>query len=358
MNKFMTLLFGAAAMFAFVAPVHSEPPGGQTAASAAQTSVSLSADQRAAIARELVAKFQDQVRRIRNGDLAAWSAKLSKVVATADSANVLRATTMPTLETMLAALNGRAPVIGTGPAPAAGGPIAPQLLGSTIADTVFTPLPNGRCRVADSRVIASPIPGGVTRNVDVEQVTSYASQGGNGTFANGDGSANCGIPSFVTSFAVSVTVLNPVASGFFKIFQNGTAFQTGNTVIFNVGIYGVASDVIVRSCQSCANELAIYSNAQVDYVIDVIGYFMPPEATALDCVNTTKTVLPIAPGGTGNSAGPNCAAGYTRTSTNCESSTWDMPFVYQSNGTCSAKNLGAGAANLSASSTCCRIFGR
>jgi hypothetical protein len=150
----------------------------------------------------------------------------------------------------------------------------------------------------------------------------------------------------------------PGQEGIFKVFQNGTSYTTGNTVFFTNGTSGTASDLIVRSCQSCALELSIFSNAQTHYVLDVIGYFMPPEATALQCVETADTINSVAAGATSNAVAPACAAGYTQTSTNCESSTWQMPFVFFQSGTCSAQNNSSGTASLRASRTCCRVPGR
>ena len=81
-------------------------------------------------------------------------------------------------------------------------------------------------------------------------------------------------------------------------------------------------------------------------------------ATALQCVDTANTVVSVPAGGTQNAVAPACAAGYTQTATNCESQTWQMPFVYFKNGVCSAQNNSAGAAELRASRTCCRVPGR
>ena len=110
----------------------------------------LSAAQRQTITQELIAKFQGHVAQFPKGDVAAWSSKLTKVVATADAANVIRATTMSTLTSMHAALIGHVPKQSSSVAAAslAGSP-GPRALGSAIADTTYTPLPNGRCRVAD-----------------------------------------------------------------------------------------------------------------------------------------------------------------------------------------------------------------
>jgi hypothetical protein len=92
--------------------------------------------------------------------------------------------------------------------------------------------------------------------------------------------------------------------------------------------------------------------------IDVFGAFVITPATALQCLDTADTVVVVPAGSTSNSNAPVCTAGYTQTSTSCESSSWDMPMVFQSGGTCSARNNGAASANLRASRTCCRTPGR
>ncbi|QIL80139.1 collagen-like protein [Diaphorobacter sp. HDW4A] len=76
---------------------------------------------------------------------------------------------------------------------------------------------------------------------------------------------------------------------------------------------------------------------------------------SLDCVTTAITNVSVSAGGTANSAAPACISGYLPTATFCESSSWQMPFVYMSGGTCSAQNNSASAATLRASQRCCRV---
>lgn len=207
-----------------------------------------------------------------------------------------------------------------------------------------------RCRVADSRVISSPLPATTVRSLDVTATTSYASQGGTAD------AASCGIPTSAQALAVSLTVLPPAgASGFFKIFPYLGAWQDGNTVNFN-GV-AITNDVIVREDTGpSASELSIYSSAQTDYVVDVVGYFEPPAAAALQCQDTANTVVSnIAAGGTANANAPACPAGYTQTATNCETSSWLMPLVFMHSGTCSARNNDTTPQDLRASRTCCRV---
>lgn len=76
---------------------------------------------------------------------------------------------------------------------------------------------------------------------------------------------------------------------------------------------------------------------------------------ALQCQNTALATQSVAAGGTSNAVAPACAAGYTQTATNCEGSSWLMPIVFASGGTCSARNNDTVAATLRASRTCCRV---
>ncbi|MEZ5418189.1 MAG: hypothetical protein R2708_12690 [Vicinamibacterales bacterium] len=50
---------------------------------------------------------------------------------------------------------------------------------------------------------------------------------------------------------------------------------------------------------------------------------------ALQCVNSGVTVEDVNAGFTRNTTAPACPLGYTQTATNCESSTWQMPFALQ-----------------------------
>lgn len=227
--------------------------------------------------------------------------------------------------------------------------------GTPTTDLTYTPLPNGRCRIANTSIAAEG-----TRNLVVTLTGSYASQGGTGSSA-GDGATNCGIPANVAAIAVSGRVVPALAagvSGVFKVYEYGATASEGNTIRF-AGSLSAGSDMIVKSCQPfCSYEISVYSNQATSYVLDVIGYFMQPVATALQCVDTADTITPVNAGDTANSVAPACAAGYTQTATNCETSSWEMPLVYFSGGTCSAKNNSSGSATLRSSRTCCRVPGR
>ncbi|TXI49187.1 MAG: hypothetical protein E6Q50_08305 [Lysobacter sp.] len=325
----------------------------------------MTAKQRGDIARTLVAQWAEDVRK-QGGDVRQWATKLGRFVGTADVANLRQALDMPTYTTMMAVLQGQ-PVASKSvqKALAQAADVGIESLGSAIADTTYTPLPNGRCRVADSRVIASPLTGGVARNIDTEDISSYAAQGGNGTFANGDGSANCGIPSLATALAVSVTVLSTGNEGFFKIYENGKPFQTGSTVYYT-GAVSASNDVIVTSCQSCAVELAIYASSGVNYVIDVVGYFMPPQATNLQCTQTALQSFTVAAGDFTFFNNPLCPTGYHEVMPYCYSGSagvYSQGSGVNSNTAglatfCAWQNTNSTSRTVYGGSICCRVPGR
>lgn len=229
-------------------------------------------------------------------------------------------------------------------------PNSPTQLGDSAADLVFVPV--SPCRILDTRVAGGMIPATSARDFDVTVVSNYSSQGG--------ASNDCGIGSAGAFAAVAINVIavTPQASGFLTAYPYGTARPAASTVNYTAGSV-VSNFAIIKLDQgSAASEMTIYSYAQSHVVADVTGYFINPQATALQCVDTANAIFSVAAGGTANITAPSCPAGYTPTATNCESGSWDMPMVFIHSGTCSAKNNGIAAAELRSSRTCCRVPGR
>ena len=373
MNVFR--LLGAAAIIATgltsplmsqTAPVAS-PPAALSGATSPPAIMELSLGQRTAITRELVAKWAPTVKASSGGSVSRWTARLTSEISTADPNNVLRATAMPTFDLMHAALNGYVPtaaemvqstgVAGTRSA-IGNATVEPQVIGSTTADLTYTPLSAGRCRIADSRVIANPLYTGGTRHLDVTAIASYASQGGSGPVAGANSSAGCGLPAFPAAYAISVTLLNPVGDGTFKLYPYSKPHQTAATSIFNAGTFGASENLIVSACLNCAYDVSIRTSATVHYVIDVIGYFMPPQATPLQCMYTAAVTHYPAHNQAFNVQSPACAAGYTSVSTACQAGANNMPFRSIVDGLCAGINLSGGASYVQSNRFCCRVPGR
>jgi hypothetical protein len=320
----------------------------------------LAPSQRAAITRDLIARWRPAVDKRPEGGGARWARILAAAVNAAQPENVLRATTATSVDEVHDMLNGHVPNAPASVSNAIGnGAVAPQTLGSTTNDLVYTPLPNGRCRVADSRVIAAPLGAGVTRALLLEEMASYTAQGGDGTYANGNGSTNCGMPILASAYALSVTLLSPAGNGVFKVMPFNAPPQIGNSILFNAGDFGANGDLIVKNCRGCSNDISINSSgASVHYVIDVIGYFMPPQRTFLSCYNGTEAAGVIPVNGEGWAYAPGCAMGYTAVTTFCRLTNYGTRVAYGISGICQALNTGTFAVELYASVRCCQIPGR
>jgi hypothetical protein len=365
MIVFKRLIAAAIVAAGFTSPSMSQtapaasPPTPDALVSSQPAITELSPAKRAEIARDLIKRWLPTVQKRPGGGGMRWQRMLTAAIAEADASNALRATTATSVEQLHDILNGYVPDTPLQSSSAIGnGAVAPQVLGDTTRDTVYTPLPNGRCRVADSRVINSPIPAAATRFLVLEDAANYASQGGNGTYANGTGSTNCGMPLMATAYAFSITLLSPAANGVFKILPYGSAAQTGNSILFNAGDFGANGDVIVRNCRGCAYEMSISSSARIHYVIDVIGYFMPPQATPLACYYSTAVTQYPGPGVSFTVAATACAAGYTAVSMVCQAGRDNMPYRSVGNGQCAGINNSGASTWVQANQLCCRVPGR
>ena len=235
-----------------------------------------------------------------------------------------------------------------------------KTLGAFGNDLVYTPVQP--CRVVDTRsTAAGAIATNTTRSFLAINFSSFANQGGSAT--------NCGTLGVqATAIALNLSVVSPVVApaggggpgtGFLTAFPFGTTQPTTATMLYRDTVSLSNSAIVQIPNQLPTFDFTVYASQQTHVVADIVGYFAPPLATPLQCVDTADaTTNNIGPGGTANAVAPVCATGYTQTATNCKSSDWLVPFVFLSNGTCSARNNSAVVQEIRASRTCCRVPGR
>ncbi len=245
-------------------------------------------------------------------------------------------------------------------------------LGLSSPDRVFVGLP-GPCRVTDSRNTA-PLAAGTGRQIYALDTGLFAyswasDQGGTGNSVTGNciGSNFFGSATIPSAVVATVTVVNTTSTGALQAWNGGTTLSGGAVIVWNAGDRAANTTVIPLDRGITAypgsgfkRDFAVYNNsfAQIDYVVDVIGYMIENTATALDC--TTVTSAPFNIGANANLSGsaPACAAGFTRTSTSCFPSNYAVHLVGVSASTCYFQNTNAGAYTFTASSVCCRVPGR
>jgi hypothetical protein len=217
------------------------------------------------------------------------------------------------------------------------------------ANLVFTPV--APCRIADTRVAGGIIAANVARAFDVTAVSNYSFQGGE--------SSNCNIGNAgsFAALAANITVINPNASGNLKSYAFATATPvTANTMSYAAGEVRTVFAIVKLDQSAASNEMSVISSASAHLTIDVVGYFtQAPSAPALQCVETAEASTTMAAGAADDAFAPNCPSGYVQTATNCRTSSYLTPLVWQANGACSARNNSASSATVRATRVCCRV---
>lgn len=316
--------------------------------------------ERKQLARQFVAKWGGYVQRVFGVPAKTWSTRMASNFAVADSTNFRNALKRDTFEGAMAELTGTGHRLSDDAiitkfasmdAAASGSGGTGMSLGALTNDLVYTPVQP--CRIVDTRTTAAgAIAANGTRNFVAFGISNFSSQGGSAT--------NCGVnPLSATAVAINLTAVTPASPGYATAYPYNTTQPLAASVNYAAGAI-VNNALIVQTPNPVASfDFTLYTAAQSHFVADIVGYFAPPVATALQCVETSSTTSPgVIPDGTVNALAPSCAAGYTQTATNCVSSSWLMPIVFIKDGTCSARNNDSSNQTLSASRTCCRVPGR
>ena len=354
----------ALALVAVATTVSAQPPGtaGVQQSRAAASAANASPKERGQLTRQFVTRWGAYVQRIYGVPVGTWAKRMVPNFVNADASNFRSALKRDTFEGAMAELNGsghrlsdnqaidRLAKIAPGETTSKAGIVAAKF-GDLNQDLVFTPI--APCRILDTRsTAAGAIAGNSTRSFVAVNASNFTSQGGSAT--------NCGTLGLAaTAVAINLTAVTPSGAGYATAFPFGTAQPVAASVNYASGAI-VNNALIVQIPNPLSSfDFTLYTFAQSHYVADIVGYFAPPLATALQCVDTANTsVTGIVAGGTANAVAPACATGYTQTATNCESSSWLVPFVFFHAGTCSARNNDTSPQDIRASRTCCRVPGR
>ena len=233
--------------------------------------------------------------------------------------------------------------------------LTPEALGDITGDFVYTPMTP--CRIVDTRSAATGvIIGNTTRSFDMDG-TNFSTQGG---FAG-----SCGIPSAVARAVVmTITVTQPNAAGWFTAWAVGGAQPLISVLNYDTGAT-IANTTIVPVNPGSGNDFQLYSYATAHAIIDVMGYFAPPAATALDCTTVTSALTSVA-NNAWTAIDATCPAGRTATGGgyNTPEGTGGYPGVWittlpNGNGWRTwVDNQTGGNRNIQTFVRCCRVPGR
>jgi hypothetical protein len=309
--------------------------------------------ERGELARQLVVRWGYYVQRVYGVPVETWAERMVPNLVHADPANLRAAMQRDTYEGAMAELAGTgtrltddAVITELAKAADGDGTLALGALGNDLVYTPITP-----CRILDTRVAGGAIAADASRNFLAINSANFTAQGGSAT--------NCGTLGLnATAVAVNLTAVTPTNAGFATAHRFGTPRPLAASLNYTAGAI-VNNALIIQIPNPLSTfDFSLYTFAQSHYVADIVGYFAPPVATALECVETSQNSVSGGPNDTMNASAPACPAGYTETATYCRAGLFDVPLVFQAAGGCSARNNAAATTTLSASRRCCRVPGR
>lgn len=322
---------------------------GVPASSKAQAVASPSGEQalRRLLVKDIVMHWGPYVAKAHGEDIHAWAARLVPTFRVAELQKLQAASEAESFQGMLNALIGQKSI----ETKSLEG-VTPANLGDSIADLVFTPLPS--CILVDTRVFGGAFTAGVVRH--------YKASGPNFT-AQGGSNTNCGIPANVGTLLVSIQSVNATAKGYFRIWPYSTTMPAASSLSYGIGA-NAQNEIIQKVSQGLTQDFSVQSAAASHLVVNVLGYFAAPEATALSCTQTANgsslALSTATPSGMVSS--PNCPSGYTRVALvpNMNGDFTNVLAVTPDNGSGSAwfRYIGSGNANVYVASRCCRVPGR
>jgi hypothetical protein len=231
-----------------------------------------------------------------------------------------------------------------------------KALGDVASDLVFVPVTP--CRIIDTRVVGGPIPADGTRNFDITEVTDFSFQGG---AAN---NCNIGAAGSFAAAVINFTVVTPSIAGFVTAYPFGATRPLAATVNYVAGDIRGNLAVVRLDQGDDAEELSVYSFAQTHLVADIVGYYIEPQATALDCIEQVSTEVTVAANGFTTATSASCPTGYSVTGGGCSMSDFGgrvvttRSFPIAGNHFCAFANQSAGALLGTAYVNCCRTPGR
>jgi hypothetical protein len=236
-----------------------------------------------------------------------------------------------------------------------------KALGAVSSDLVFTPIQP--CRILDTRVMGGPIASNFTRSFVGLTTTNFTAQGGSAT--------DCGtlnVPA--AALALTISVVNPVVApaggggpgtGFLTIFPFGTAQPTAASILYKDAVSLNNSAIVQIPTPRGSADFTVYASQTTNVVADIVGYFAPPFATALDCATVSGTPTSVAAGAYASLPTLFCAANYTPVALSISAGENVLvadSYTAGNAGQIFVRSLSTNAQNVTAKLMCCRVPGR
>ena len=193
-------------------------------------------------------------------------------------------------------------------------------------------------------------------------------QGGTGTAGVGNCVGTVYPATAPVAVVATVAVFNTFSTGSMRAWNGGTTLTVGGILGWNAGdvlsnttVIPMDRSIAAISRQRAKRDFGLFNNSgsAIDYVVDVVGYFIENQATPLDCTRVLDTSFSLGAGLSILRNAPACPAGYTAVmgmpATNVFGVYTGSIFETQ----CRINNAtGATVDNLRCDAQCCRLPGR
>lgn len=238
-------------------------------------------------------------------------------------------------------------------------------------DYVFVPTV-GPCRVADSRFAAA----GPLGSTAARQLYAYSQSGGyDWTNQGGTGTAgigNCVGTEFIgteppVAVIATVAVTNGATAGSMRAWNGGTNLTVGGILgwsagqtISNTTVIPVDRSITAYPGSGGKRDFGLYNNSggNVDYIIDVVGYFAVNRAAALDCYSDGGVGVDLANNTSLLLDAPACDAGYAAVTAQPSTNFFGVYAGSVLTSACRINNVSGATRNVSCGVRCCRVPGR
>lgn len=321
--------------------------------------------ERGAMARAYVLKWGAYVQQVYKVPVDVWAKRMVPTFVGADVSNFRRALQRNTYEGASAELSGAGmrlsdeQVIDS----MARASLAPSVsraqmvassLGAATSDLVYTPVTP--CRILDTRVAGGAIAGNLSRDFN-------ALVGGGGNFSSQGGSAtDCGVVSAgQAAVVINVTAVTPAAGGYATVYPFGATRPLAASVNYAAG--AIVNNTVVTKLPNplTTKDFTIYTLVTSDYVADIVGYYAPPAATALDCATVSSAPTNVNAGTYVSLPVINCAATYTPVGLSISAGENILvadSYTAGNAGQIFVRSLSVNNQNVTAKLMCCRVPGR
>jgi hypothetical protein len=355
MKRIALYLFLPLIGFFGIASVHNAEAQNAQKTTGVEINKPMSPEERGELTRRFVVKWGAYVERTYGISVRVWANRMAPTFAMSDPFNFRNAIENPIFESAISELNGAnrrtyTRLSETLRVETAYSTASTKALGDSVRDLVYTPV--SPCRIVDTRTTsAGAIPANSSR--------SFLALSGNYTAQGGSGSG-CGLAaaSLVGAVAINVTSVTPSGPGYATVFPYNNTQPMTSSINYSTG--SIVNNTIVTAIPNPLNssDFTIYTFAQSHFVVDIVGYFSAPAATALQCTIGDSRTNNVQSGGFASVFPPPCPTGFAAVSTNCIAGSSQVNLSEVTLTACTARNNSSSVQTISAAYTCCRVPGR